>query len=78
MNRIWHRPAAWLIPAGVVFAVLVGDILVAKLQIMDGVGNPLHLGDTMQFLLLLAAVVLFVGGTLCKESDERSARGPER
>jgi hypothetical protein len=46
----------------------VGDILIAKAQVMMGASNPLHLGDTVQFILLLLAVVLFVVGTLQKEA----------
>lgn len=68
MSSFWHRPASSLIAASIVFAVLVGDILIAKAQVMMGASNPLHLGDTVQFILLLLAVVLFVIGTLRKEA----------
>lgn len=68
MSFFWHKPAAALIAASIVFTVLVGDILIAKAQVMMGASNPLHLGDTVQFILLLLAVVLFVVGTLQKEA----------
>ncbi len=68
MNPFWRKPATSLIAASVVFAVLVADILIAKAQVLLGASNPLHLGDTVQFILLLLAVVLFVMGTLYKEA----------
>lgn len=57
----------------VVFAVFIGDILIAKTQVLLGRTLPLHLGDTLQFLVLLAAVVLFVMGTLAREKSEDRA-----
>ena len=62
------KPTTSLLAASIVFTVLVGDILVAKAQVMMGASTPLHLGDTVQFILLLLAVVLFVIGTLHKEA----------
>jgi len=53
--------------AGIVFAVFVADILVAKVQVLSGTVMPAHLGDTLQFLVLLVAVTLFVVGTLIRE-----------
>ena len=64
---IQRNAKAFLIAALIVFALLVIDILVAKVQVMMGINIPLHLGDTGQFLLLLVAVVLFVIGALFKE-----------
>jgi hypothetical protein len=68
MSFFWYKPATALIAASIVFTVLVGDILIAKAQVMMGASNPLHLGDTVQFILLLLTVVLFVVGTLQKEA----------
>jgi len=68
VSSFWNRPANSLIAASIVFAVLVGDILVAKIQVMTGANSPIHLGDTAQFILLLLAVVLFVIGTVQKET----------
>jgi len=68
MNFFWNKPTKSLVAASIVFGVLVGDILVAKAQVMMGANNPLHLGDTAQFVLLLLAVVLFVVGTIHKET----------
>lgn len=60
--------------AGSVFVFFVADILLAKIQVMSGVTIPVHLGDTPQFLVLLAAVTFFVAGTLVREKQERDAK----
>ncbi|MFQ5756124.1 MAG: hypothetical protein ACE5H7_08515 [Acidiferrobacterales bacterium] len=57
----------------VIFTLFVGDIVIAKTQVLLGRTLPLHLGDTFQFLVLLAAVVLFVMGTLAREKSENKA-----
>ena len=53
--------------AGITFAVLVADILIAKAQVAMGHSAPVHLGDLAQFILLLIAVIFFVIGTLEEE-----------
>jgi hypothetical protein len=68
MRPVWLKPVGSLIAAGIVFAVLVIDILVAKVQVAMGASIAIHLGDTGQFLMLLAAVVLFVIGTIGYET----------
>lgn len=78
MSSFWNRPANSLIAASTVFAVLVGDILVAKIQVMTGAIIPIHLGDTAQFILLLLAVVLFVIGTVQKETLAKEGGGKEK
>lgn len=70
MHDFWRGPASALIASGVLFALLVADILLAKAQVMSGDGSPLHMGETGQFMLLLVSVVLFVIGTLRKEAIE--------
>lgn len=62
------RACFWV--AGVVFAVFVTDILIAKVQVLSGATMPSHLGDTLQFLVLLVAVTFFVAGTLIREKRE--------
>jgi uncharacterized membrane protein (DUF485 family) len=61
------------IAAAAFFVVYIVDILVAKVQVSMGINIPLHLGDTLQFLVLLLAVTFFVIGTLRQEKarDER-------
>ena len=67
MGSVRGRGKAFLAAAAIVFTVLVADILVAKAQVMAGASNPLHFGDTVQFILLLVAVVLFVIGAIHSE-----------
>lgn len=61
------KARTYLVAAGIVFSILVADILVAKIQVMMGVILPVHIGDTGQFLVLLAAVILFVIGAIFRE-----------
>lgn len=63
-SRIYFRAA------GFVFAIFVSDILIAKVQVYTGSTIPVHLGDTLQFLVLLIAVALFVAGALERERQE--------
>ncbi len=62
--------------AGVVFALFVADILIAKVQVLSGNVMPLHLGDMGQFLVLLVAVTLFVIGALAREEAENRRDDP--
>ena len=62
--------------AGVVFAIFVADILIAKVQVMSGTVMPFHLGDWPQFLVLLVAVTLFVIGALAREEAEKRRDDP--
>jgi uncharacterized membrane protein (DUF485 family) len=61
------------IATSVFFGVYIADILIAKVQVLRGEYIPVHLGDTLQFLVLLLAVTFFVIGTLGQEKarDER-------
>lgn len=68
----------YLAAALVVFAVFVGDIMIAKIQVLLGWTLPIHLGDTVQFLVLLAAVTLFVMGALVREKDEKKSDDLQR
>jgi hypothetical protein len=63
------RACFWV--AGCVFAIFVADILIAKVQVLSGTVIPNHLGDTLQFLVLLTAVTFFVAGTLLRERYDR-------
>ncbi len=62
--------------AGVVFAIFVADILIAKIQVLSGKVMPLHLGDLGQFLVLLVAVALFVIGSIAREEAENRRDDP--
>lgn len=78
MSSFWQTPANTLIPAAILFAIMVGDILLAKIQVMLGNSAPVHLGDTAQFALLLLAVILFVSGTIQKENIARKQSGKKQ
>ncbi|MCH7864541.1 MAG: hypothetical protein IIC56_04915 [Proteobacteria bacterium] len=60
--------------AGAVFVIFVADIFLAKIQVLAGEAIPVHLGDTLQFLVLLVAVTFFVAGTLIREKQEGEAK----
>jgi hypothetical protein len=66
-----RRARRFLVAAAGVFALLVIDILVAKVQVMMGDNIPVHIGDVGQFVLLLVAVVLFVVGAVNEEELAR-------
>ncbi len=72
MNR--ERFCFWA--AGVVFALFVADILIAKVQVISGNVMPLHLGDMGQFLVLLVAVAFFVIGSIAREEAEKQRDDP--
>ncbi len=72
--RVRGKPGrGYLAAALVVFAVFAGDIMIAKIQVLLGWTLPIHLGDTVQFVVLLAAVTLFVMGALVREKAERKS-----
>lgn len=58
-----------LVSAGWVFAILVADVVIAKIQVVMGASIPVHIGDTGQFVLLLLAVSLFVIGAILREKQ---------
>ena len=60
--------------AGAVFVIFVADIFLDKIQVLAGEAIPVHLGDTLQFLVLLVAVTFFVAGTLVREKQEEDAK----
>lgn len=62
----------WFLAATVFFTIFMADILAAKIQVSRGANIPLHLGDTLQFILLLIAVTLFIIGTLVRERTEQA------
>ena len=57
MKTSSRKARTYLVAAGIIFSILVADILVAKIQVMMGAVIPVHIGDTGQFLVLLAAVI---------------------
>lgn len=63
-----------LLAAGAAFVFFVADILLAKIQVLSGKVIPIHLGDTLQLLVLLVAVTFFVAGTLIREMNETESQ----
>lgn len=73
-SRTCSRACFWA--AGFVFTLFVADILIAKVQVLSGSAIPVHLGDTLQFLVLLLAVAFFIAGALILESREDQFNEP--
>ena len=67
-----------LVSAGWVFAILVADVLIAKIQVVMGASIPVHIGDTGQFIILLLAVSLFVIGAILQEKQADSEQAEQR
>ena len=65
------------IAAAVFFVVYIADILIAKVQVMRGENIPVHLGDTLQFIVFLLAVTFFVIGTLGQEKARSEKEKPK-
>jgi len=66
------------IAAGIIFAGFIADIMIAKIQVLWDVVIPVHLGDTLQFLILFLAVALFVIGTLAREKMDNDKKRDDR
>ncbi len=56
-----------LILAGVLFAVFTVNIVVGKIAVLGGATTVPGLGDVGEFLVLFAAVVLFIAACLARE-----------
>ena len=56
-----------LIAAGVLFAVFAVNIVVGKVAVLGGATTVPGLGDVGEFLVLFAAVILFMIGCLARE-----------
>jgi len=60
----------YLVASGTLFGLFVLDVLLGKLALQNGSEPFLKLGDVGEFLVLLAAVILFVIEVLRRESEE--------
>ncbi len=56
-----------LIGAGALFAVFAVNIVVGKVAVLGGATTVPGLGDVGEFLVLFAAVVLFIAACLARE-----------
>ncbi len=66
------------ITAAAFFGVFIADILLAKIQVLRGENIPVHLGDTLQFLVFFLAVTFFVIGTLGQEKARDVIEKPKK
>ncbi len=73
-----ERPAAGrsgrgtLLAAGILFLVFVANIVIGKIAVLGGATVVPGLGDVGEFLVLFAAVVLFIAACLARERAEGS------
>ncbi|MDH3596973.1 MAG: hypothetical protein OEU09_22635 [Rhodospirillales bacterium] len=56
-----------LLGAGALFAVFAGNIVIGKIAVLKGATTVPGLGDVGEFLVLFAAVVLFIVACLARE-----------
>ena len=56
-----------LLGAGILFAVFAVNIVVGKVAVLGGATTVPGLGDVGEFLVLFAAVVLFIAACLARE-----------
>ena len=61
-----------LIAAGILFAVFAVNIVIGKVAVLGGATTVPGLGDVGEFLVLFAAVILFMIGCLAREVAEKS------
>mgnify|MGYP001814446085 FL=1 len=64
-----------LIAAAVLFAAFVANVVVGKIAVSSGALKAPVLGDVGEFLLLLAAVALFIVACLARERARSENQG---
>jgi len=60
-----------LLGAGGLFAVFLVNIVVGKIAVLGGATTTPGLGDVGEFLILFAAVVLFIAACLARERAQK-------
>ena len=63
-----------LLGAGILFAVFAINIVVGKVAVLGGATTVPGLGDVGEFLVLFAAVVLFIAACLARERSQDRER----
>lgn len=66
MGRIWKNKR--LLAAALLFAVFIANVVIGKIAILGGATTIPGLGDVGEFLVLFAAVVLFIAVCLQREA----------
>ncbi len=61
-----------LLGAGILFVVFAVNIVVGKVAVLGGATTVPGLGDVGEFLVLFAAVILFMIGCLAREAAAKS------
>ena len=62
------RFALW--GAGILFVIFAANIVIGKIAILGGATTVPGLGDVGEFLVLFAAVVLFIAACVARERAE--------
>ena len=70
MGRIWKDKR--LFAAALLFAVFIANAVIGKIAILGGATTVPGLGDVGEFLVLFAAVVLFIVACLRREAAAES------
>jgi len=60
-----------LLGAGIFFAIYIVNIVVGKIAVLGGATTTPGLGDVGEFLVLFAAVVLFIVACLARERAQK-------
>ena len=63
-----------LLAAAILFLVFVANIVIGKIAVLGGATVVPGLGDVGEFLVLFAAVVLFIAACLTRERAEDSRK----
>lgn len=67
MGRILKSKA--LLVSALLFAIFIVNVIYGKLAVLGGATTTPGLGDVGEFLVLFAAVVLFIAACLRREAD---------
>ncbi len=63
-----------LLAAAILFLIFVANIVIGKIAVLGGATVVPGLGDVGEFLVLFAAVVLFIAACLTRERAEDSRK----
>ena len=63
-----------LLAAAILFLVFIANIVIGKIAVLGGATVVPGLGDVGEFLVLFAAVVLFIAACLTRERAEDSRK----
>jgi len=73
MGNLFKHKA--LLGAGVLFVVFIANVVIGKIAILGGATSAPGLGDVGEFLVLFAAVVLFIAACLARERAQNQNNG---